>query len=599
MPSLTPEQLKMLNNVINNYSVDKIVGYIDQGLVSLEDLTGLTPDKKQLVETDLNSRPNPLETEEWKGIEESRNEPLEVRKTRISNYLKKWEIVNPPKNHIAAAEDELTKIYEEIEATEWKEVDKENVEVESLYIYYERFPRTVHKIEVEDKIWAKRPQKGEKSEYLRRFLEYFPEGKHSAEAREIISSESTWADIKREKDIYKVKEFLLQHLNDDYYADASDLLNVLREQEFHNMKQMGSLYSIARLSALLSQEIITDAELVARGICPQQVLNTLKNYRSVADSLPNIATALANSQHGCVDGRTDVYLFGIPATGKSCILMGLMGTTKMNVNYTRYGGPYAEALKQYLDNGITIPRTATNTVATFDTTIFGKNNVNHYVNLVEMAGEDFAYKLSGFKKPEDAKGIVVDFADMGEGIPELLTNNNRKVFFIIVDPTSNRVSFSKEVQSVDAAGNLGVRLETVGVNQSITLSRMIDVLADPGNAEVMKRVDAIHIIVTKADLFGDNRATRLDKAYDIFKAQYGNLIRPLTNLCNKYDINKATNGVPMLYAFSLGEFHIGGIYEYDPTDANLLAQIMENNSVGEKPESLWNKIQNFLNKPIF
>ena len=104
------------------------------------------------------------------------------------------------------------------------------------------------------------------------------------------------------------------------------------------------------------------------------------------------------------------------------------------------------------------------------------------------------------------------------------------------------------------------------------------------NAEIMKKVDSINIIMTKADTLG-NEIEREDKAMQIFNSKYRDrILRNLIEIGKKYNINTSTNYIPKLLTFSLGKFYVGGLYEYDQTDsiklANELCNIIEskNNS---------------------
>ena len=126
---------------------------------------------------------------------------------------------------------------------------------------------------------------------------------------------------------------------------------------------------------------------------------------------------------------------------------------------------------------------------------------------------------------------------------------------------------------------------------------MVDLFAAPENAQIMRNVDSIHIIVTKADTLGDE-TTRDEKAYELFMGRYSSIIRPLQNLCDKYGINIATNGFPKLYTFSLGQFYVGGVYQYDETDANKLINVIKGNVWGEKKPSFLDKVRAIVNNPI-
>ena len=160
-----------------------------------------------------------------------------------------------------------------------------------------------------------------------------------------------------------------------------------------------------------------------------------KNLERIKNELPDINAEIAKCRKVCADGHTDVFLFGIPSTGKTCILMGLIGCTTIDVDTVRAGGPYSSALDQYLKAGLTIGQTPKDFVATIEAEIM-EGTKKHMLNLVEMSGEDFAFKIA------DNENGKISFEDMGNGATQLLCNNNRKVFFIIVDPTARIVAFN-------------------------------------------------------------------------------------------------------------------------------------------------------------
>ena len=135
------------------------------------------------------------------------------------------------------------------------------------------------------------------------------------------------------------------------------------------------------------------------------------------------------------------------------------------------GGEYASALQEYVRASITPGRT----YGQFVTVINGKVNktdkkgniTSHPINLVEMSGEEFVLKIA------DAKGVTL--ADMGTGVNNLLKNQNRKVFFIIIDPTRKimrRVYYRKETR--DASGNvIGYDIRTKCVSQLDILNKFV------------------------------------------------------------------------------------------------------------------------------
>jgi hypothetical protein len=273
--------------------------------------------------------------------------------------------------------------------------------------------------------------------------------------------------------------------------------------------------------------------------------------------------------------------------------MGLSRSDSLHINLAAGGGDYASALQQYTDMGVTVPCTPVTFVTTLEATISGRanNGVDHKINLVEMSGEEFAFGIAN--NPEH----IFTFEDMGSGATELLRNDNRKVFFLIIDPTANVVRINREVVDGydEQTGAPITHLEYCVVNQRTLIQKMVNIFENEGNAEIMKKVDSIHIIMTKSDTLG-NAVEREEKAYEIFNNKFGHhILEPLINLCKEYNINTSTKFHPKLYTFSLGTFYIGGLYEYEQTDSNRLVQAIKNATHGEKQRTWWDRLKDVLN----
>ena len=124
---------------------------------------------------------------------------------------------------------------------------------------------------------------------------------------------------------------------------------------------------------------------------------------------------------------------------------------------------------------------------------------------------------------------------------------------------------------------------------------MVNLLENEKNADIMKKVDSIHIIMTKSDTLGD-AVEREEKALQIFNSKYkSNILEPLLDLCKEYNINSHTGFRPKLYTFSLGTFYVGGLYEYEQADSNKLVIAIRNSTQSERKENLWDKVKKIVN----
>ncbi len=283
---------------------------------------------------------------------------------------------------------------------------------------------------------------------------------------------------------------------------------------------------------------------------------------------------------------TDVYFFGAPGTGKTTLLMGLTGAVgeEYTLDMMSCGGNYARVLQEYVAAGIT----PCPTFKSFVTVINGevvkhdrKNSNSVYpVNFVEMSGEELAGKITGEN--------VSSFKDMGNGVARLLSNDNRKIFFIIVDPTKPRVKVGCRVEMRDGEGNLtGYDIRMKYVSQFDFISTLVGLFNQPENADIMQRVDAIHFVVTKADTLGDTDSERMSRAKELLYDTYMGPVEILKNYCHTKHINNNTGNRPSVFTFSIGEFHEGGVFSYDKTDTLKLVDAI---SLNIRKKSWWRSL---------
>lgn len=577
-------------------SAEKILEYIQRfDNLSLEDFPAMDSAKRTYIQDKINSAPNPLEQQEWSAIQPLMSTPSQDLLNALNQYIRNWESTRPTGNHVDEAwqhvenvEKQLDAIQRQLEENDWNNVDMLNQM--SLLKHLHKYPRTAHKNEIDDSVWALVDR--ENIQEIQDYISAFPMGLHINEARELLNSIVEWNNVKNSNDILYISEYLRNNPNTPFRQQATLLIASLKQVEISEMRNNPNNYEASRLLTLLEEGIFTDRELIMAKVATENVLQSLKNT-NIRYDLPNINQAIESSIPECKDGYTDVYFFGVPSTGKTCVLMGMSRSNSLNINLAHGGGDYAEALQQYTDVGITVPRTPGTFVTTLEATIRSQSqeNAEHKVNLVEMSGEEFAFDIA---KNENK---IYSFEEMGSGATKLLSNDNRKVFFLIVDPTTNIVRITREVivGYDEETGEPIKRLENCVVNQRTIIQKIVNIFEQEQNADIMKKVDSIHIIMTKADTLG-NAVEREDRAQTIFYDKYANdILQPLKDLCKEYNINSNTNFSPRLYTFSLGTFYVGGLYEYDPTDSNRLVKAIRNSTQGTKKKTFWDRLKSALN----
>lgn len=599
--ALTELQRNQLIERINSLPLRTILNYFLSGDITFNDVPELLEERKQYIEEQIKSMPNPTEQKEWSDIS------LMIQNTyadiahkeqiiqKLTNYINAWEGSRPNGNHVDEAHNQYNIIKEQIkelsvsiEANDWSMVD--TFSKSSLIDHLNKYPQSAHISEIDNAVWNLTNKESEQE--IKDYLSFFPNGNNSAEAYILHNAIILWNDIKNSDDIFAVNNYLRNNPNTPYVSHAQKLLISLKERELKVMRENPNGYEAQRLLDIINEGIIYEKDLLNSGVITKNILDTIKHTNVLTD-LPDIRQAIERSTAECRDGYTDVYFFGVPSTGKTCVLMGLSRSDSIHINLAAGGGDYASALQQYTDMGVTVPRTPGTFVTTLEATISGKmsNGVDHKINLVEMSGEEFAFGIAN--NPEH----IFTFEDMGSGATELLRNDNRKVFFLIVDPTANVVRINREVVDGhdEQTGAPITHLEYCVVNQRTLIQKMVNIFENEGNADIMNKVDSIHIIMTKSDTLG-NPVVRDDKAYEIFQEKFGHFIlEPLIEVCKEHNINAHTQFRPKLYTFSLGSFYIGGYYEYEQTDSNRLVRAIRNSTHGSKKKSWWDRLKETVN----
>ena len=645
---LTDLQRRRLIEDVNRLNINVVLKYFLKGDISFPDVPHITDDRRKYIEEHL---PSPAQMD-WDALQASLSEVSASTLQKLETYIRKYEGTRPNGNHVDEAiakyneiEDKLptpagmeweefkpslsdmsqntldrlnayirkyegtrpkgNRVDEAIakrneikdvlqrealakEETEWNAVDP--FSMTSLIGHLNKYPMSAHHDEIDENVWNITDK--ENVQQLQDYKVLFPKGKYIGEANARLNAIVEWNRVRDSDDIIVVYNYIHNHPRSPYKNEADLLFMKLKQREIDFMRHEPNRYEVSRLQDLVKLGIFTDRDLISKGVMTENVWNTL-NSIDVKKDLPDIYEAMQNSEAECPEGYTDVYFFGIPSTGKTCVLMGLSCTSSLQVNLASSGGPYAEALRQYTDYGMTIPRTPGDFVTTLKATISEKKNgmdIKHNVNLVEMSGEEFAFGITNNEARE------FSFEEMGTGVTELLRNDNRKVFFLIIDPTTNIVRFNREYDEYDEqTGEKIHKLKYAVVNQKILMQKIVNIFQDPANSDIMKKVDSIHIIVTKADTLGEP-LQRDDKALEVFNKNYGmNIVPPLIEVCRDYNINRNSNYRPKLFTFSLGTFYVGGLYEYEETDSDNLVKAIMNATGGERQKTFWDKVRDVLN----
>lgn len=414
-----------------------------------------------------------------------------------------------------------------------------------------------------------------------------------------------------------IKNFMINDMKDNPSRYDREEMNWLLNGKFDDVDHISPIF--------------TEDELLLNRIANRDVFKHIVTHptdESDRDPLEEELMPEENfrSQPNC----TDVYFFGVPGSGKSTVLAGLFMVSKcdnLRFKILTHGGhlgfTYASILKNYLENNLFPRRTKVRFVAKQElaptipnddnpfedseedsqqeivqseelnsdkfiqivdaelTERDSKTNIveSHRLSIIEMPGErtlDFA--AADIRNPEEMDKLL------GTGTRQLFMNNNRKVFFIVIDPKPERTYL----------------VNTNGIKTPVTQIGALEALVQffnevPG---LLEKIDAIHVILTKSDMLKNPNDIDCIKK-DVIKRGYEGLITDIQNLCepSRGNVNAQCNHQLHLFTYSLGKVYPGHMIAYKDHDAKKILQLIAANtySVRTTPTK-WDSIVDWMNK---
>lgn len=596
--SLSPAQKATLIEKCNTYKdLERIAYHISTSELSFEEMPDLFPQRRAAIEEILRRpRPaDPLEQQQWASlspriakIDSMPEQGLINLRIALQDYIRTWQPEKPMGHHLDQASACVTQIGRVLEANIWETVNK--YDLESLLGYITQHPDSSYMLDANKYVWDLVEPNISNTYYLNKYinaLQPIVESIMDISAKESVRNHlntaqsalrdfTDWQIARDTNDIEVIWNYMQYHPNTPFFNEIRATIDRLKPALFEEFRDnLNSDLYIAKYDALTTSGIVSEEEFKAAGIVTDESIQVMRT-----SARPPLS--MDRSQNSSPEGHTDVFLFGIPATGKTCLIMGLLNSNSFQWDSSSFSGEYGQQLQNYCELRRTPPSTPGNFVAVINGFIRDKHNrkVKHPVNIVDMAGETFANKIAYNPDSE------VSFEDMGDGATEILKNKNPKVFFIIVDPTS------------DTVRNL-----SMGVSQKRTLQKMVNLFQREENKEIMSKVKAIHFVMTKSDMF-DGGQSRNDEARNEAALRcihgYQQTLDALRDLCEEFpEINQLSGNLPKLFTFSLGKFYLGGVYDYDSQDADKIINLVSLSTTGRRQETVVDKFQKALNTKIF
>ncbi len=373
----------------------------------------------------------------------------------------------------------------------------------------------------------------------------------------------------------KIKAYKEEERRKNEIQIEEDEKRKLRESILEEMRNNPTRFNYEYIETLEKTGIITYDLLVKEELITQKALNAIKNRIEVNLPQPNW-----KDLPDLPPDRTDIYFFGVPRSGKSCALAGLLyeanrtGVLRYQVSLNKERqdlcNRYYQGLLDCIDECVAPDRTKKETANYMPFNLIHEEGKEQYspVSLIEIGGEYFEQTTVVYDG-----GVDLEMWKQ-MGATQYLRNDNKKMLFFVIDYNL--------VQQTE-------RGEKVEFNQRRMLENVLNVFTTDGNGKsgeencTMSKVDTVIVIVTKSDLMEvDDKEERNEVALEYLNKRHKNFMNNLRELCKNYGINKSFDFAPIVTTFSLGRFMIGNTLEYNVTDSTDLLEIIKYYTRSEK-----------------
>lgn len=171
--------------------------------LSLDDFPNMNSDKRNYILEKLNSVPNPNEQKEWSKIAGMLGSSSQEFLDALNSYIRNWESSRPFGNHVDEAWTEVSRVEGEMKSAQAQEEENDWVNVDtlsqtSLIGHLNKYPKTVHKNEIDDSVWGLIDK--EDIQDIQNYITIFPQGLHVKEAKDILNAVVEWNNVKNTND---------------------------------------------------------------------------------------------------------------------------------------------------------------------------------------------------------------------------------------------------------------------------------------------------------------------------------------------------------------------------------------------------------------
>ena len=253
------------------------------------------------------------------------------------------------------------------------------------------------------------------------------------------------------------------------------------------------------------------------------------------------------------EGKTDVYFVGVPGSGKSTILSGLLYMAHkkgklLNNSHNQGGAQYQDLLINDMRRGLLPAATASGSYNYIPLFLQGEDG-SHPLNVVEVPGENYNQMYNN--------GDVQSFLNY-------IDNGNKKIIIFVIDSLVHNEAYVNNSNQID---------------QSLVYANILELFR---SNKVLEKTDSIYIVVNKFDAikntryYGDSRSDT-EIALDFVSEEF---LAFVNNCKNAKDLSKNKFKIKVI-PFSIGEVQLSTFVNYINENfcSNLLEEIISDSFI--------------------
>lgn len=549
---------------VEMYSAKELAEYIKNGIITIEELRDeagnyLQPEIFDHIEEELKGKKsgNTVQEKNMPGKQAIIDNVDQYTADELARYIDNGiltfeELCEETEGFLSVRiRKEIEKKLEDWEENEWGEAVANN-SAENYATFAQKYPESQYAEEArikakelakaalkkeEDNAWENVDKKNEKE--LQDFIKKQPQNSHITEARQLLNKLKIEAITRIDKDELRCR---IEDIKANSYNMVESIYNTLKDYIDNNDMERGVLLQLIAddhnilnssiVRRLLENGYLNVNELEETGIKEAFIKQLTKNEMPKDFPIPKPLTQINKMS-------TEVYFWGIPSSGKSCALGGILSvanngkvakTMKKDNECQGYGYMTQLASLFKKNDKVGMLPEGTSTYATYEMAfdLLDDDGKYHPITCVDLAGEMLRcmYKHDAKEYMEPEKNKTLDT------LTKILVDKrtkNRKIHFFVLEYGADDHKYEGLTQRDYLDGALRY-IEHTNIFKNDT--------------------DSIYLIITKVDK-AKVPAEELQKTLtDYVNEEYGGFYNGIKHICKEFEINDGKVGI---IPFTLGE----------------------------------------------